>query len=526
MLDQSILEQISTLFADLDESITLHVERSDHAKQAELREMLADIAGVAPKVIIEENLESSPVPNFSFSRAGKALGIRFRAVPGGHEFSSLVLAILQAGGKGRWPDAGLQQRVRAIKGPVQVRTYVSLSCTNCPDVVQALNQMALLHPDFQHETIDGDLVPTEVQSLGIQGVPAVFAGDKLIHSGKAGFGELLETLEAQFGRTASAADNADGMPAAKSLPVPHWQTAIIGGGPAAVAAAIYLARKGVSVGIIADRIGGQVNDTLGIENLVAIASTQGPQLAADLRANLLRHPVTLLENRRVLAVQQVPNSQEFGLEIAGGEKVLAKQVIVASGAAWRQLNIPGEAAHIGRGVAFCPHCDGPFFAGKDIAVVGGGNSGIEAAIDLAGICRSVTVLEFLPQLKADQVLVDKAQSLANVRIHTNAKALEVLGDGSSVQGLRYQDRTDESVHDLPLAGIFVQIGLAPNSTMVKDLVQCNRGGEIQIDGHCRSSLPGIYAAGDVSNIPYKQIAIALGEGAKAALAAYEDAMRG
>jgi alkyl hydroperoxide reductase subunit F len=440
--------------------------------------------------------------------------VSFRGVPGGHEFSSLVLAILNADGKGRLPDAGLMARIRALKGPVRLRTIVSLECTNCPDVVQALNLMALVHPDFQHEMWDGGLHPEEVERLAVQGVPAVFAGDVLLHVGKADLGQLLERLEAQFG----AAEAAPAEPTVHEADI-----AIVGGGPAGVAAAVYSARKGLRTVLVAGRIGGQVRDTLGIENLISVPYTEGPRLAEDLRTHLHKTGVQVLDGR---TVEAVADGEAKELRLKGGERVRAAQLIIATGAKWRELGVPGEREHIGHGVAFCPHCDGPFFKGRRVAVIGGGNSGIEAAIDLAGICSQVTVLEFGGELRADAVLQKKLRSLPNVEVHTMARTTQVVGDGGAVTALRWEDRAAKAEREIALDGVFVQIGLAPNSAMVKDLVEVNRAGEIVVDARGRTSRPGIYAAGDVANIPFKQIVIAMGDGAKVALAAFEDRMRG
>lgn len=518
MLDSALLTQLQQHFASLNSTITLALHASNHPKQDELRQMLKDLASTSDKLLVQEVESPADTVHVEILKDGKPTGIHFKAVPGGHEFTSLVLAILNADGKGRLPDPVLAARVAALRGPVELRTYVSLSCTNCPEVVQALNQMALVHGRLTHCTVDGELVPDEVKALGIQGVPAVFHGDRLVHVGKAGLGELLEILEKELGQEEVLQTQAPVVQEREP-----YDVLVLGAGPAGVSAGLYLARKGVRTAILGQKVGGQVNDTLGIENLIAVHATKGPALAATLRENILAHRLDLLENRRIEAVE---DGQPWkSVRVHGGETFRARRIIVATGARWRELGVPGEKEHIGRGVAFCPHCDGPFFAGKHVAVVGGGNSGIEAAIDLAGICSKVTVLEFAPELKADSVLVKKLESLGNVQVHTNAKTLEVLGNGNSVHGLRWEDRVSTTVTDTVLDGVFVQIGLVPNSSMVKDLVETNRVGEIVVDSHNRSSCKGIYAAGDVCTVPFKQIVIAMGEGAKAALSAFEDRMR-
>lgn len=513
MLDQDLLEQLKGHFSELKSDYTFAVRQSSHAKQEELVQMLEALASTSDRITVQRLEQESEGLSFDVMKDGAFTGIRFRAVPGGHEFSSLILAILNADGKGRLPDDALQRRIKALRGPLHLRSFVSLSCTNCPDVVQALNQMALFHEDFSHDTVDGELVPEEVKRLGIQGVPAIFDGDHLIHVGKAGFGELLEVLEEYYGIHESG-DH----PVVSDV----FDVVVLGGGPAGVAAAVYSARKGLKTAVVAQRMGGQVNDTLAIENLISVVHTEGPRLSSDLRAHLQANDITLYEHRRVEKIEDDTSKQ---ILLQGGDVVQAQQIIVASGARWRELGVPGEKEYIGRGVAFCPHCDGPFFKNKRVAVIGGGNSGVEAAIDLAGICSEVTLFEFADALRADRVLVDKLHQLSNVQVITQARTSQVVGNGESVTAIHWQDRDTGQDHEKALDGIFVQIGLVPNSAMVKDLVEVNRRGEIVVDDHHRTSVAGIYAAGDVTHTPYKQIIISMGEGAKAALAAFEDRVR-
>lgn len=514
MLDTSLKDQLKNIFAGLEAQYTLDaIVSPQHENRQELTEMLADVAECSDKISYQmregKNLE------FSLLKDGEPTGIRFRGVPNGHEFTSLLLAILNSDGKGKnFPDASICNRVKALKGPINLTTYVSLTCTNCPDVVQALNAMTTLNPRIHHEMVDGAIYQDEVEALKIQGVPAVFADGKLLHVGRGEFGELLNKLEAQYGIEENNLDKEE-----KS-----YDVLVLGGGPAGSAAAIYSARKGLNVAIIAERIGGQVKETVGIENLISVPETTGSQLADNLRTHIQRYPIDLLEHRRIEKVELIDNKKI--LSTANGEKFSAPAVIVATGASWRKLNVPGESEYIGRGVAFCPHCDGPFYKGKHVAVVGGGNSGIEAAIDLAGICSKVTVLEFLDNLKADQVLQEKLRSLPNVEVFVSSQTLEVIGNGDKVTGILVKNRVTEEPRTIELDGIFVQIGLMPNSGIFHGLIDTNRPGEIVIDAHCRTNVPGIYAAGDVSTVPYKQIIIAMGEGAKAALSAFEDRMRG
>jgi alkyl hydroperoxide reductase subunit F len=516
LLDESLLEQLKPHFAELTHSYTFEVASSSHSAQAELMELLSGLASLSPKLSVEERGTVAQGVRFELLRDGERLGVVFRGVPGGHEFTSLVLSVLNADGKGRIPDAGIVERVRRLNGPIRLRTYVSLSCTNCPDVVQALNQIALLNPQIEHQMIDGALAEDEVNSLGVQAVPSVFAGDShLLHVGKASFGELLEALEQHFG--SAPAQSTDGKPTVRDFDV-----VVIGGGPAGCSAAIYSARKGLSTALVAQKFGGQVQDTMGIENLISVKHTEGPRLAADLNQHVRAYPIELFEHRRV---ERVDAGERKQVVLTGGETLRASALILATGAKWRELGIPGEKEYLGRGVAFCPHCDGPFYKGRPVAVVGGGNSGVEAAIDLAGICSHVTLFEFLDELKADAVLVKNLKALPNVDVITKARTTEVLGNGSQVTGLRYQDRATEQFKDVALEGVFVQIGLVPNSSFVREFVQTNRFGEIIVDDRNRTNVPGVYAAGDVTTVPFKQIVIAMGEGAKAALTAFEDRIR-
>ncbi len=515
MLEEAISAQLRQVFGALESTYALVVAESSHEKQAELLELAQSVASTSPKIeaVVQGHVESGVL--LTLHKNGQPTGVSFRGIPAGHEFTSLILALLNADGKGKLPDAGVQARVRALKGPVALRTYVSLSCTNCPDVVQALNLIALLHPDASHQMVDGEFAQGEIERLGIQGVPAVFSGDSMIHSGKGTFSELLEVLETSLGRSGEAM-------ASESAEARHYDVVVVGGGPAGASAAIYSARKGLKTAIVAQKFGGQVMDTLGIENLIGTVYTEGPRLSADLEKHVRSYPIDLLEHRRV---ERVVNGEEKELLIQGGERILAKTLIIATGAKWRELGVTGEKEHIGRGVAFCPHCDGPFYKGRTVAVVGGGNSGVEAAIDLAGICSHVTLLEYADALKADAVLVKNLEGRSNVTVITSARTSEVLGEDGKAAGLRYENRKTKEFHEVKVDGIFVQIGLSPNSALVSDLVELNRFGEIVVDDKGRTSVPGIYAAGDVTTTPFKQIVVAMGEGAKTALTAFEDRMR-
>ena len=515
MLDSAILQQLREIFRNLDAHYTFRlIADSSRPEAEEMRAFLADVASTSDRLACELNqtFQDNSL-EFSLLKEGVETGVTFRGIPNGHEFTSLLLAVLNADGKGKnLPDEALTRRIQALRGDICLTTYVSLTCTNCPDVVQALNIMALLNPSIRHEMVDGALFQSEAAK--VQAVPSVYAGEKLLHVGRGSLGELLEKLEAEFEST----------PATDPAPIHRdFDVLVLGGGPAGASAAIYSARKGLKVGVVAGRIGGQVKETVGIENLISVPRTTGAQLADDLRTHLTEYPIELFEQRTI--EQAELQEKQKTIHTKGGETFSAPAVIIATGAGWRRLGVPGEAEYIGRGVAFCPHCDGPFYRGKHVAVIGGGNSGIEAAIDLAGICSRVTVFEFLDSLKADQVLQEKVRSLPNVDILTSMQTTEVVGNGEKVTALRARHRDTGEEREFPLDGIFVQIGLAANSQPFREQLGTSRIGEILIDAHCRTNLPGVYAAGDVSSVPYKQIIIAMGEGAKAALSAFEDRIR-
>jgi alkyl hydroperoxide reductase subunit F len=514
MLDASSKDQLKVVFASLEADYTLDIHVSPgHESRDEMLDLLNDLASCSEKIACK--VQDGEGLAFSILKNGQGTGINFRGIPNGHEFTSLLLAILNSDGQGKnIPDEAIGNRVKALKGPIHLTTYVSLTCTNCPDVVQALNLMAILNENISHEMVDGAINREEVESLKIQGVPAVFADGTMLHSGKASLGDLLAKLEEKYGVNSGKTETS----------VRPYDVVVIGGGPAGCSAAIYSARKGLKVAIVAERAGGQVNETVGIENVISVRKTTGAELASNLKLHLQDYAIDLFEHRRVEKMETGEEGKT--VFVKGGERFIAPAVIIATGASWRRLNVSGESDYIGRGVAFCPHCDGPFYKNKRVAVVGGGNSGIEAAIDLAGICLKVTVFEFLDELKADQVLQDKVNSLPNVEIFKSSQTMEIIGNGEKVTAIRVKDRHTEKERIVELDGIFIQIGLSANSSVFQDLVATNQYGEIEIDNHGRTSQPGIYAAGDVTTVPYKQIIISMGEGAKAALTAFEDRTRG
>ncbi|CBW26376.1 alkyl hydroperoxide reductase subunit F [Halobacteriovorax marinus SJ] len=512
MLDSQILDQLKGVYQNLENQIELVYNNSEHAKQAELVEMLNSLAQTSDKISVSASSESANAPSFSIKYNGEFNGVSFVGIPGGHEFTSLVLAILNSDLKGKLPDEGIIRRIKSIKGDVKLRTYISLSCENCPEVVQSLNLISILNSNISHEMVDGEFEQEEIERLKIQGVPSVMVGDELFSSGKTNLAALLTKLEEKFG----SVDLSD-----EDRELGTFDVVVVGAGPAGASAAIYSARKGLKTVVIAEKVGGQVSDTKGIENLISVPYTEGPELSSKLLGHMNEYDISILEHR---LVKKVENSSLKELTLSSGETLKTKSLIIATGAKWRELGIEGEKEYTGRGVAYCPHCDGPYYKGKDVAVIGGGNSGVEAAIDLAGIVKSVTLYEFLTELKADEVLVKKLESLDNVNIIKNARTSKVIGDGDKVVALEYENREDGSLHEQKLDGVFVQIGLSPNSSFIKDVVNTNKFGEIEIDTKCRTNIAGIYAAGDVTTVPYKQIIISMGEGAKAALAAFEDNM--
>lgn len=515
MLDAGMKEQLATVFQKLESDVNLVYDQSSHADQAELVELLTDVASTSSRIGLKSSGASSAIPQFQVYRGETPTGIVFKTVPGGHEFTTLIVGILNADGKGKLPDEMLAARIKRIKKNIQLQSYISLTCENCPEVVQALNQIALIHGSFKHEIIDGGYVQDDIKTLGIQGVPSLVVNNKMVHSGRINMLDLIGKLEGLFGIDEAAPTE----PLKKDLG--HFDVLVIGGGPAGASSAIYTVRKGLSTAMITEKIGGQVQETKGIENLISVTYTEGPQLAAKLNEHVASYPIKVLENRRVKSIEKGARKK---IELESGEYLTADSIIVATGAKWRELGVEGEREYIGRGVAFCPHCDGPYYKGKTVSVVGGGNSGVEAAIDLAGIVDRVVLFEYNDQLKADKILVDKLMSLPNVSVVTSAKTQKILGDGQKVVGVEYQDRKTEKTVKMDLDGVFVQIGLVPNSGFLKEVVNLSKFGEIIVDEKGRTSEPGIYAAGDVTTTPYKQIIIAMGEGAKAALAAFEDRM--
>jgi len=513
MLDANIKTQLKGYLLNLRVPIELTAYFDEGDASREMRALLDDIASLSDKVSLKlGDPEGQRVPSFAIAPAMTAPRVRFAGLPMGHEFTSLVLALLQSGGHPPKVDAETIEHIRALPGPFRFETYISLSCHNCPDVVQALNLLAVLNPNIEHVMIDGALFQEEVSSRNIMAVPTVYLnGDP--------FGQGRMTLEEILAKVDSSAATREAEKISSKEP---FDLLVVGGGPAGAAAAIYAARKGIRTGVVAERFGGQVLDTLAIENFISVKETDGPKLAAALEQHVRTYDVDLINLQRAEAL--IPGELNE-IRLADGGSLKAKTVVIATGARWREMNVPGEREYRGHGVAYCPHCDGPLFKGKRVAVIGGGNSGVEAAIDLAGIVAHVTLLEFDKALRADAVLQKKLFSLPNVTVITQAQTSVVLGDGSKVTGLEYVERESGITRLLELEGIFVQIGLLPNTDWLKGTLALSPRGEIDIDERCQTSLPGVFAAGDATTVPYKQIIIAMGEGSKAALSAFDHLIR-
>jgi len=512
MLTREIKEALMGYTANMQNDVTFVVQTGEHKKRSELLSFLKGFAQVSNRINVEERDTAgqlrSPV-SFMLEVDGNANGIQFSGIPSGHEFNSLVLAVLHSSGTELKLDDSLKNIISNVQQELKFEVYMSLSCHNCPDVVQAVNQFATINSNITTETIDGGLYPELIEKNDIQGVPTVFLNGEVFANGKVDTFQLLDKLVSKYpGITDSAKQNE----------LPLQDVTVIGGGPAGVSAAIYAARKGLNVTMIADRFGGQVKDTMGIENLISVSKTTGPELVGSLQTHMNEYDITMKEHFRV---EKVEKGDIKKVHLSSGEIINTRTLIIATGAKWRELGVPGEKENIGNGVAYCPHCDGPFFKGKDVAVIGGGNSGIEAALDLAGIVKSVTVFEFLPELKADQVLVDQAQERNNISIIKNVATNQINADGGKVSGIEYMDRDTNEVITKDLDGVFVQIGLVPNSHFMKDVINLTQYGEIVIDERGQTSEPGIFACGDVTTVPYKQIVVAMGEGAKASLAAFD-----
>jgi alkyl hydroperoxide reductase subunit F len=516
MLDATLQTQLKAYLANIRQPIELVASADDGAKSREMLGLLEQIAGLSDAVSFVRADDDARRPSFLIRRVGTDIGVRFAGVPMGHEFTSLVLALLQVGGHPPKISDEVIAQIRALDGDYVFESYFSLTCQNCPDVVQALNLMSVLNPRIRHTAIEGGAFRAEVEARQIMSVPAIFLNGEPFAQGRMTVEQVLAKLDT--GATARAAEKI----AAKA----PFEVLVVGGGPAGASAAIYAARKGIRTGIATERFGGQVLDTMSIENFISVSHTEGPKLVAQLEAHVGDYDVDVMNLQT--AAKLIPADHEGGLhrvELESGATLSAKTVILSTGARWRQMGVPGEDAYRNRGVTYCPHCDGPLFKGKRVAVIGGGNSGVEAAIDLAGIVAHVTLIEFATDLRADAVLQRKLASLPNVTVVTHALTTEVKGDGEKVTALTYTDRNTDGVHEIALEGVFVQIGLIPNTEWLRDTIALTQHGEIEVDHRGETSRPGIFAAGDCTTVPYKQIVIAMGEGSKASLSAFDYLIR-
>ncbi len=516
MLDANLKAQLKSYLERVTQPIEIVASLDDGAKSQEMLALLKDVASLCAHITLLDNGTDARKPSFSLNRPGADISLRFAGIPMGHEFTSLVLALLQVGGHPSKASVEVIEQIRSLKGEFNFETYFSLSCQNCPDVVQALNLMAVLNPNIRHVAIDGALFQDEVDDRKIMAVPSVYLNGVNFGQGRMGLEEILGKLD-----TGAIEKQAEKISAKDAFDV-----LVVGGGPAGAAAAIYAARKGIRTGVAAERFGGQVLDTMAIENFISVQETEGPKLASALEEHVRQYDVDIMNLQRASALVPAKQAGELHeVRFESGASLKAKTVILATGARWREMGVPGEQEYKAKGVCFCPHCDGPLFKGKRVAVIGGGNSGVEAAIDLAGIVSHVTLLEFDSKLRADAVLQRKLYSLPNVDVITSALTSEVKGDGQKVTGLVYKDRDSGEFHTVDLEGIFVQIGLLPNTDWLKGSVELSPRGEIIVDARGETSLPGIFAAGDVTTVPYKQIVIAVGEGAKASLSAFDHLIR-
>ncbi|MAQ87829.1 MAG: alkyl hydroperoxide reductase subunit F [Candidatus Marinimicrobia bacterium] len=514
-LTPEITQSLSGYMKNLEDDITIVLQTGEHDKRDELVTFLQEVCATSEKLLFEEKDLGTEIRSpitFSLLKGGVSSGIKFTGIPGGHEFNSFILATLQLGGSDLKLDSGIKSLINDIEDKLRFEIFISLDCHICPDVVQALNKFAILNENIACEMIDGGLFPEEVEEKNIQGVPTIFLNGSFFSSGRTDTSKIinkLKTVNSNIGKRTQ-------------INLPLQDTVVIGGGPAGISSAIYLARKGLKVALVSENIGGQVKETLGIENYISVIETTGERLTGDMHSHLKEYEVTVKEHFRV---EGIDKGKIKSVKLSSGEIINTKTIIIATGANWRELGVPGEKENLGNGVAYCPHCDGPFFKGKDVSVVGGGNSGIEAALDLSGIAKSVTVIEFMPDLKADKILVEKAEEKENIKILTNFETKKILSEAGKVNGMEVLDRTSNEKTTISLQGVFVQIGLIPNSQFLKGTVELNDYGEIIVDHLGETSEPGIYACGDVTTIPYKQIIISMGDGAKTALSVSDYLMK-
>ncbi len=516
MLDASLTAQLKTHFEKITRPIELVTSLDDSPKSAELAELLDQVASLSDKISVVRRDDNDWRPSFAIARVGTDVEVRFAGLPLGHELTSFVLALLQVGGHPPAASAEAVETIEELEGDYHFETFFSLTCQNCPDVVQALNVMSVLNPNVTHTAIDGALFQDQVEARQVMAVPSVFLNGEPFDQGRMTLEQIVAKLDAAGSEKAVAKIDAKD----------PFDVLVVGGGPAGATAAVYAARKGINTGVVSERFGGQVLDTMGIENFISVPYTEGPKLATALEQHVKEYEVDIMDLQR--AARLVPATEPGGLttvELESGASVQARAVVLSTGARWRQTGVPGEAEYRNKGVTYCPHCDGPLFKGKRVAVIGGGNSGVEAAIDLAGIVAHVTLIEFDPQLRADDVLQRKLRSLPNVTVVVNGKTTEMVGDGEKLTGLTYEHRETGEVHTVHLEGVFVQIGLLPNTDWLAGALELSPRGEVVVDAHGATSAPGVFAAGDCTTVPFKQIVIAMGAGSTAALSAFDHLVR-
>lgn len=513
MLDDNIKQQLAGHLDKIAHEVEIVASIDGNKPSRDMLEMLEEIAALSPKLALHESRDDDQrKPSFNVARVGEDMHIRFAGIPTGHEFTSLVLALLQAGGHPVKADESVIAQIQNLDGEFHFESYISLSCQICPDVVQAINVMAVLNPNVHATMIDGAYFQDEVESRDVMAVPTIYLNGETFHSGRIGLEEIVNRID----------DGAAERDAAEIDAKEPFDVLVVGGGPAGASAAIYAARKGIRTGVVADRFGGQVLDTAAIENFISVQETDGPKLSSQLEQHVLSYDVDIMKPQTAAALNA---GELFEVTLDSGATLKSRSIVLSTGARWRQMNVPGEEEYRNRGVAYCPHCDGPLYKGKHVAVVGGGNSGVEAAIDLAGLVSHVTLFEFEDTLRADAVLQSKLASLPNASVITNAQTTEIVGDGRKVTGLKYHDRAGEEMHEIALEGVFVQIGLKPNTDWLAGAVDLTPHGEIITDPKGQTSVPGVFAAGDVTTVPYKQIVIAMGEGATASLGAFDHLIR-
>ncbi|MFN8076810.1 MAG: alkyl hydroperoxide reductase subunit F [Kineosporiaceae bacterium] len=519
MLDRALATQLAAYLEKVTLPVELVAALDDGPKSAELRELLEEIVGMSPRITLRTDGDAVSAggrrPSFVIRRADTAVAVTFAGIPLGHEFTSLVLALLHVGGHPSRAAQEVIEQIRGLRGEHRFETFFSLSCQNCPDVVQALNLMSVLNPDITHVAIDGGVFPEEAEQRQVLAVPAVFRNGEPFAQGRMTLEEIVAKID----------DSAADREAAQLADLAPFDVLVVGGGPAGATAAVYAARKGIRTGVVAHRFGGQVLDTMAIENFISVPSTEGPRLAAQLEEHVRSYGVPVIAGRQATALRPAEVGGLARVELDNGSVLRARTVVVSTGASWRLMGVPGEEEYRNRGVTFCPHCDGPLFKGRRVAVIGGGNSGIEAAIDLAGVVSHVTVIEFDTALRADEVLQRRLRSLPNVDVLLHARTTEVLGDGARVTGLRWEDRGTGAVSELALEGVFVQIGLVPSTQWLRGALELTDRGEVVVDARGATSAPGVFAAGDCTTTPFKQIVIALGAGATAALSAFDHLIR-